>query len=162
MLAGVRNAALDRNEILVLTRFNSTQESVDAQNLETGGRVWLADFVWESAEKGGELEIGVQIDSEEVGLGLSVIAKGPSEMNQRVTFDPNPFPFRWVDARVALDSFWVGSMFDQRAVPTTSTNVKVSAKDGKLRLPGGFSPTVLGPGTPFVFSKGQVVYLDWE
>jgi hypothetical protein len=40
--------------------------------------------------------------------------------------------------------------------------VKVSAKDGKLRLPGGFSPTVLGPGTPFVFSKGQVVYLDWE
>jgi hypothetical protein len=161
LLAGARNTALDRNEVLVLARFLSTQESVDAQNLTTGGGAWLADFVWESAEKGGELEIRVQIDSEE-GLGLSVVATGPSEMNQRITFDPNAFPFRWVKAGVALDSFWVGSIFDQRAVATTPTNIDVSANGGHLKLPGGFSLTVLGPGTPFAFSKGQVVYLDWE
>jgi hypothetical protein len=162
LLAGAKNTALDRNEVLVVARFLSTQESVDAQNVTTGGGAWLADFVWESSEKGGELKTRVQINSDEVGLGLSVVATGPSEMNQRVTFDPNPFPFRWVDAGVALDSFSVGSIFDQRAVATTPTNIDVSAKDGKLKLPGGFSVTFLGPGSPFVFSKGQVVYLDWE
>ncbi len=162
LLTGARNTALDRNEVLVLARFLSTQESVDAQNLATGGGAWLADFVWESAESGGELEIGVQIDSGEVGLGLGVVARGPAEMNQRVTFDPNPFRFRWVKAGVALDSFSVGSVFDQRAVATTPTNIDVSASGGHLKLPGGFSLTVLGPGSPFAFSKGQVVYLDWE
>jgi hypothetical protein len=162
LLAGARNTALDRNEVLVLARFYSTQESVDAQNLTTGGGARLADFVWENAEKGGELEIRVQINSEEVGLGLSVVATGPSEMNQRITFDPNPFPFRWVDAGVALDSFSVGSIFDQRAVATTPTNIEVCAKDGRLKLPGGSCVTVLGPGSPFAFSKGQAVYLDWE
>ena len=83
-------------------------------------------------------------------------------MNQRITFDPNPLLFRWVDAGVALDSFSVGSIFDQRAVATTPTNIEVSASGGHLKLPGGFSLTLLGPGSPFVFSKGQVVYLDWE
>ena len=77
LLAGARNTSLDRNETLVLARFNSTQGSVDAQNLTTGGGAWLADFEWEIAEKGGELEIGVEINSEEVGLGLSVARKGP-------------------------------------------------------------------------------------
>jgi hypothetical protein len=83
-------------------------------------------------------------------------------MNQRMRFDPNPLPFRWVDAGVALNSFWVGSTFDQRAVASTPTNIKVRAKDGRLELPGGFSLAVLGPGATFVFSKSQVVYLDWE
>jgi hypothetical protein len=161
LLAGVRNTALDRTEVLVLARFLSTQASVDAQNLATGGGAWLAGFVWESAEEAGELEMRVQIDSDE-GLGLSVVAKGPAAMNQRVTFDPNPFPFRWVKAGVALDSFWVGSIFDQRTVATTPTNINVSANGGHLKLPGGFGLTVLGPGSPFAFSKGQVVYLDWE
>ena len=160
--AGARNTTLARNEVLVLARFNSTQGSVDAQNLTTGGGAWLADFEWEIAEKRGELEIGVEINSGEVGLGLSVAAKGPAEMNQRIKFDPNASRFRWVDAGVALNSFWVGSTFDQRAVASTPTNIEVSAKDGRLELPGGFSLAVLGPGGTFVFSKSQVVYLDWE
>jgi hypothetical protein len=45
--------------------------------LATGGGAWLADFEWEIAEKRGELEIGVEIDSEEVGLGLSVAVLRP-------------------------------------------------------------------------------------
>ena len=45
--AGARNTTLNRNEVLVLARFNSTQESVDAQNLTIGGGAWLADFEWE-------------------------------------------------------------------------------------------------------------------
>jgi hypothetical protein len=162
LLVGARNTTLGRNETLVLARFNSTQGSVDAQNLTTGGGAWLADFEWEIAEKRGELEIGVDINSEEVGLGLRVAATGPAEMNQRIRFDPNSSRFRWVDAGMALNSFWVGSTFDQRAVASTPTNVQVSAKDGRLELPGGFSLTVLGPGATFVFQKGQVVYLDWE
>ena len=159
---GARNTTLNRNEVLVLGSFSSTQESVDAQNLTVGSGAWLADFEWEISDKGGDLEIRVEIESEEFGLGLSVAAKGPAEMNQRIRFDPNPLPFRWVDAGVALNSFWVGSTFDQLAVASTPTNIEVSAKDGRLELPGGFSLAVLGPGATFLFSKSQVVYLDWE
>jgi hypothetical protein len=162
LLAGARNTTLARNETLVLARFNSTQESVDAQNLTTGGGAWLADFEWEIAEKRGELEIGVEIDSEEIGLGLGVAATGPAAMNQRIKFDPNASRFRWLDAGVALNSFCVGSTFDQRAVTSTPTNIQVIATHGRLELPGGFSVAVLGPGGTFVFQKGQVVYLDWE
>jgi hypothetical protein len=162
LIAGAINTTLGRNEALVLARFNSTQASVDAQNLTTGGGAWLADFEWEIAEKLGQLEIGVEMESAEVGLGLSVTATGPAEMNQRTKFDPNASPFRWVDAGVALNSFWVGSTFDQRAVASTKTSITVFAKNKRLELPGGFSLTVLGPGATFVFQKGQVVYLSWE
>jgi hypothetical protein len=53
-------------------------------------------------------------------------------------------------------------MFDQRAVASTPANIEVSAKDGRLELPVSFRLTDLGPGGTLVFSKGQVVYLDWE
>lgn len=160
--AAALNTTLNRNEVLVLARFNSTQGSVDAQNQTTGGGAWLAGFEWEISEKRGEFDIRVQIASQEVGLGLSVAAKGPAEMNQRVKLDPNPLPFRWVDGLVALNSFRIGSTLDQRAIASTLTNIEVSAKDGRLELPGGFSLAVLGPGGTFVLSKAQVVYLNWE
>ena len=56
-------------------------------------------------------------------------------MNERIKFDPNVSRFRWVDAGVALNSFWVGSTFDQRAVASTPTNIEVVAKGGRLSYP---------------------------
>jgi hypothetical protein len=53
-------------------------------------------------------------------------------------------------------------MFDQRVVPSTATNLKVSAKADRLELPGGRSLLVLGVGPTFVFSKSQEVWLAFE
>jgi hypothetical protein len=155
------NTHLSRREILVLARFNSTQESVDAQNLATGGGVRRADFEWEVGQKGGELSILVAIEAEE-GFALHVAARGSAQIDQRVKFDPNPSPFRFVDAGVALGSFRVASMFDQRVVTSDPTNVEVSAKDGRLELPGGGSLIVLGVGPTFIFLKSQEVWLAFE
>lgn len=157
-----RNTQLDRNEVLVLARFSSTQESVDAQNLASGGGVWLADFEWEISQKAGDLDVRVEIEAQDVGIGLRVASTGSAQIDQRVRLDPNPSPFRFVDAGVALGSFRVGSMFDQRVVPSTATNVEVSAQDGRLNVPGGGSLPVLGVGAAFVFSTSQEVFLAFE
>jgi hypothetical protein len=161
LLTVATNTHLNRRETLVLARFNSTQESVDAQNLATGGGVRRADFEWEVGQKGGELSILVAIEAED-GLALHVAARGFAQIDQRVKFDPNPSPFRFVDAGVALGSFRLASMFDQRVVPSDPTNVGVSAKDGRLKLPGGGSLIVLGVGPTFIFSKSQEVWLAFE
>jgi hypothetical protein len=160
--AAATNTYLNRVENLVLARFNSSQEAVDAENLTTGGGVWLADFEWEVGQKRGELDILVEIDAGDVGFALRVAATGSAQIDQRVRFDPNPRPFRFVDAHVALDSFWVASMFDQRVVPSTATNLTVSAKADRLELPGGGSLLVLNVGPAFVFSKSQEVWLAFE
>jgi hypothetical protein len=160
--ANATNTYLNRVETLVLARFNSSQEAVDAENLTTGGGVWLADFDWEVGEKGGELDVRVEIDAGDVGLALRVVATGSAQIDQRVRFDPNPRPFRFVDAHVALDSFWVASMFDQRVVPSTATNLTVGAKADRLELPGGGSLLVLNVGPAFVLSKSQEVWLAFE
>ena len=162
LLTGARNTQLNRNEVMVMARFNSTQESVDAQNLASGGGVWLADFEWEIGQKAGDLDVRVEIAAPDVGLGLQVASRGSAQIDQRVRLDPNPAPFRFVNAGVALGSFWVGSMFDQRVVLSTATNVKVSAKDGRLKLPGGWRLPVLGVGATFVFSKSQEVFFAFE
>jgi hypothetical protein len=161
LLTAVTNTHLNRRETLVLARFNSTQESVDAQNLATGGGVKRADFEWDVGQKGGELSILVAIEAED-GLALHVAARGSAQIDQRVKFDPNPSPFRFVDAGVALGSFRIASLFDQRVVTSNPTNVEVSAKDGRLELPGGGSLTVLGVGPTFIFSKSQEVWLAFE
>jgi hypothetical protein len=155
------NTHLNRREALVLARFNSTQESVDAQNMATGGGVRRADFEWEVEQKRGELSILVAIEEDD-GLALDVAARGSPQIDQRVKFDPNPSPFRFVDAGVALGSFRLASMFDQRVVTSDPKNVKVSAKHGRLELPGGGSLIVLGVGPTFIFSKGQEVWLAFE
>jgi hypothetical protein len=161
LLTAATNTQLNRRETLVLARFNSTQESVDAQNLATGGGARLADFEWEVEQQHGELSIRVAIE-EEGGLALHVAARGSAQIDQRVKFDPNLSPFRFVDAGVALGSFRVASMFDQRAVASDPTNLEVSANDGRLELPGGASLIVLGVGTSFIFSKSQEVWLAFE
>ena len=61
--AAATNTYLNRVENLVLARFNSSQEAVNAENLTTGGGVWLADFEWEVGQKRGELDIRVEIDA---------------------------------------------------------------------------------------------------
>jgi hypothetical protein len=160
--AAATNTYLNRVENLVLARFNSNQEAVDAENLTTGGGVWLADFEWEVGQKRGKLDIRVAIDAGDVGLALRVAATGSAQIDQRVRFDPNPRPFRFVDGHVALDSFWIGSMFDQRVVTTTATNLNVSAKVDRLELPRGGSLLVLDVGPAFVFSKSQEVWLAFE
>jgi len=91
-----------------------------------------------------------------------VATRGSAQIDQRVKFDPNPSPFRFVDAGVALGSFRVASLFDQRVVTSGPTNVEVSAKDGRLELPGGRSLIVLGVGPTFIFSKSQEVWLAFE
>jgi len=161
LLTAATNTQLNRRETLVLARFNSTQESVDAQNMATGGGVRLADFEWEVEQTHGELSIRVAIEEED-GLAVHVAAKGSAQIDQRVKFDPNVSPFRFVDAGVALGSFRVGSMFDQRAVTSSPTNVEVNAQDGRLELPGGASLIVLGVGPAFIFSKSQEVWLAFE
>ena len=161
LLAAATNTQLGRRETLVLARFNSTQESVDAQNLATGGGVKRADFEWEVDQKGGELSILVAIEAED-GLALHVAARGSAQIDQRVKFDPNPSLFRFVDAGLALGSFRLASMFDQRGVPSDPTNVGVSAKNGRLKLPGGASVMLLGVGPTFTFSKNQEVWLAFE
>jgi hypothetical protein len=161
LLTAATNTHLGRRETLVLARFNSTQESVDAQNLATGGGASRADFEWEVGQEGGELSIAVAIEAED-GLALHVAASGSAQIDQRVRFDPNPSPFRFVDAGVALGSFRIASLFDQRVVTSGPTNVEVSAKDGRLELPGGASLIVLGVGPTFVFSKSQEVWLAFE
>jgi hypothetical protein len=161
LLTVATNTHLNRRESLVLARFNSTQESVDAQNLATGGGVRRADFEWKVGQKGGELSILVAIGAED-GLALHVAARGSAQIDQRVKFDPNPSPFRFVDAGVALGSFRLASMVDQRVVPSDPTNVGVSAKAGRLKLPGGESLIVLGVGPTFIFSKSQEVWLAFE
>ena len=67
-----------------------------------------------------------------------------------------------VDAGVALGSFRLASMFDQRVVTSSPTNVEVSAKDGRLELSGGASLMLLGVGPAFIFSKSQEVWLAFE
>jgi len=160
--AAATNTYLNRVETLLLARFNSSQEAVNAENLTTGGGVWLADFEWEVGQKRGELDIRVEIEAGTVGLALQVAATGSAQIDQRVRFDPNPRPFRFVNANVALRSFWVGSMFDQRVVASTATNLNVSAKAGRLELPGGRSLLVLGVGPTFTFSKSQEAWLAFE
>jgi hypothetical protein len=155
------NTHLSRRENLVLARFNSTQESVDAQNLATGGGVRRADFEWEVGQKTGELSILVAIEAED-GLALHVAERGSAQIDQRVKFDPNPSPFRFVDAGVALGSFRIASLFDQRVITSNPTNVEVSAKNARLKLPGGRSLIVLGVGPTFIFSKSQEVWLAFE
>jgi hypothetical protein len=145
LLTTATNTQLDRRETLVLARFNSTQESVDAQNQATGGGVKRADFEWEVGEKGGELSILVAIEAED-GLALHVAARGPAQIDQRVKTDPNPSSFRFIDAGLALGSFRLASIFDQRGVPSDPTNVGVSAKNGRLELPGDASVSLLGVG----------------
>ena len=161
LLTVATNTHLNRRETLVLARFNSTQESVDAQNMATGGGARLADFEWEVEQKHGELSILVAIEEED-GLALHVAARGSAQIDQRVKFDPNPSPFRFVDAGVALGSFRLASMFDQRVVTSSPTNVEVSAKDGRLELSGGASLMLLGVGPAFIFSKSQEVWLAFE
>jgi hypothetical protein len=161
LLTAATNTHLNRRETLVLARFNSTQQSVDAQNLATGGGVKRADFEWDVGEKGGELSILVAMEAED-GLALHVAARGPAQIDQRVKVDPNPSPFRFVDAGLALGSFRLASMFDQRVVPSDPTNVGVSAKNGRLKLPGGASLILLGVGPTFIFSKSQEVWLAFE
>jgi hypothetical protein len=79
-----------------------------------------------------------------------------------VKFDPNPSPFRFVDAGVALGSFRIASLFDQRVITSNPTNVEVSAKNARLKLPGGGSLSILGVGPTFIFSKSQEVWLAFE
>jgi hypothetical protein len=161
LLTAATNTHLNRRETLVLARFNSTQESVDAENLATGGGVKRADFEWEVGQKGGELSILVAIEAED-GLALHVAARGSAQIDQRVKFDPNSSPFRFVNAGLALGSFRLASIFDQRGVPSDPTNVGVSAKNGRLKLPGGASLILLGVGPTFIFSRSQEVWLAFE
>jgi hypothetical protein len=156
-----RNTSLNRIEVLVLGRFNSSQATVDGQNATTGGGVYLADFEWEIGQKNGELDVRVEIESPGVGLKLRAVAKGSADLSARTRFDPNPSPFRFVNAGVALDSFFLASVFDARVVLSTATNVSVTVNNGRILVPGG-SWSVLGVGASFTFSKDQVVYLDFE
>jgi hypothetical protein len=163
LLTLARNTSLNRVESLLLARFNSSQEAVDAENLTTGGGAWRADFEWAVGQtSSGELDIHVEIDAGDVGLALRVTATGSARFDERVVFDPNVTPFRYINAGVALGSFRVGSMFDRRVVPSTKKNLKVHANGGRLELPGGASLLLLDVGPVFIFQKSQEVWLAFE
>ena len=161
VLATARNTNVtpQRNEVLVIDNLQSTQESVDAANETFGGGTRLAEFEWEISEKGGVLDVRVNVEAE--GHVLQIAATGSANLSDHIVLNPNPSPFRMVDHGVALQAFFQATQFDRRLVPNTGTNVTATAKDGRVEIVGGASLRILGVGSA-TFSSRQEIWLAFE
>jgi hypothetical protein len=154
------NVSPQRIEVLVIDTLRSTQESVDDANETFGGGTRLAEFEWEISEKGGVLDVRLNVEAE--GHALQIAATGSANLSEHVVLNPNPSPFRIVDAGVALQAFFQASQFDRRVVPNTGTNVTATATDGRVEILGGASLRILGVGSAATFSSRQEIWLAFE
>jgi hypothetical protein len=145
--ATVQNTLLGRQESLFLTAVVNDRAVVAAFNEQFGpGSHRYGDVAVLIEEAAGSLRFTFDVADPALGSHLRVAASGPAGLSNRLRFDPQPLPFRFLngDGRAGPASR-AASQSDGQTVPTAMANVQVTANDGTLRLPSG-SLTIGGVG----------------